>query len=113
MSPTANFVRSLVADSHPAQTGVLITTRRFPLAWLFWTFKTIVAIDGETMILPWGTHFHELAPGRHSVRVGFRYMWAKSLGEDEVQFDVPAGQTTKLTYRSPFLVTSAGSISFE
>lgn len=65
------------------------------------------------MILPWGTRFHELAPGRHSVRAGFHYMWAKSLGEDEVEIDVPAGQTTKLTYRSPFLVTSAGSISIE
>jgi hypothetical protein len=99
-----------MTDSHPSRTGVLLTTRRFPLAWLFWTFKTDVSIDGEAAVVPWGTHFYQLAPGRHSIRVGFRFMWGKDMGADEVECDVVQGQTTTVTYRSPFLVTSAGSI---
>lgn len=99
-----------MTDLHPSPTGVQVTTKRFPLAWLFWTFKTEVSIDGASVVVPWGTHFYEVAPGQHTIRVGFRFMWGKDMGADEVECDVALGATTKLLYRSPFLVTSAGSI---
>ena len=92
------------------QSGVFITTQRFPLAWLFWTFKTDVSIDEETVVVPWGTHFFNLAPGRHRIRIGFHYLWAKDMGADEIECEIERGATITLTYRSPFLVTSKGSI---
>ena len=49
-----------MTDLHPSPTGVQVTTKRFPLAWLFWTFKTEVSIDGASVVVPWGTHFYRL-----------------------------------------------------
>ncbi len=95
----------------PARTGVEITTKIFPLAFLLVFYKTNVTIDGTTSTVPWGTHFYELEPGRHNIRIGFRYMLGKNMGENQIDVDVAPGQAVMVSYRSPLVVFSPGSIS--
>ena len=102
-----------MTDSHSPPTGVQLTTKIFPLAFLLLFFKTNVSVDGEAKVEPWGTHFYDLAPGKHSIRVGFRYFFSKNMGENAIDVEVALGQTVKVKYRSPLIVFSAGSIIVE
>lgn len=99
-----------MADSEAPRTGVQLTTKVFPLAFLLLMYKTNVTIDGKSEIVPWGTHFYALSPGRHSIRVGFRYMLGKNMGENGVEVDVLPGQSVNVTYRSPLVIFSPGTI---
>jgi hypothetical protein len=94
-----------------SRTGVEITTKVFPLAFLLLFYKTNITIDGTTTTVKWGTHFYELAPGRHNIRIGFRYMLGKNMGENQIDVDVHADQVVEVFYRSPLIVYSKGSIS--
>jgi hypothetical protein len=91
-------------------TGISVRTRIFPLAFILLLFKTNVVIDGVESTLPWGTHFFSVPPGSHEVRVSFRYVLSRTMGENSVMVDVAAGQTTNVRYRSPILVFLKGPI---
>jgi hypothetical protein len=91
-------------------TGISVRTRIFPLAFLLLLFKTNVVIDGVPFIQRWGTNFYGVPPGRHEVRVSFRYLFSQTMGENTILVDVVAGETTHVQYRSPFLVFLKGPI---
>jgi hypothetical protein len=97
-----------VAGSDP--TGISVRTRIFPLAFILLLFKTNVVIDGVESKVPWGTHFYSVPPGRHEVRVSFRYVLSRTMGENSIFVEVVAGQTTQVQYRSPILVFLKGPI---
>jgi hypothetical protein len=50
-----------------AQTGILVRTRIFPLAWILLLVKTTVTVDGVPHALPWGENFFPVTPGQHQV----------------------------------------------
>jgi hypothetical protein len=91
-------------------TGIEVRTRIFPLAFILLLFKTNVIIDGVPFTQSWGTQFYSVAPGRHEVRVSFRYILSRTMGENTIVVDVAPGQTTKIQYRSPILVFLRGPI---
>ncbi len=94
-------------------TGIQVTTKIFPLAFLLLLFKTNVTIDGVTSVQPWGSHFFSVPPGTHEVTVSFRYIFSKTMGESHISAEVHPGQTTHVRYRSPFIVFMKGSIKVE
>jgi hypothetical protein len=89
-------------------TGIEVRTRIFPLAFLLLLFKTNVGIDGVDRVERWGSHFYSVAPGPHQVRVSFRYLLSRTMGENTITVDVVEGQTTRVQYRSPILVFLRG-----
>ena len=89
---------------HAVLTGISVRTRVFAWAFLDRLFKTTVAIDGVEQILPWGEHTFRTSPGRHEVRVSFRYLGVPRVAENSIQVMVPAGSIVRITYRSPFLL---------
>jgi hypothetical protein len=91
-------------------TGILVSTKIFPLAFLLLLFKTNVSIDGVTSVLKWGDHFFAVPPGRHEVSVSFRYLFSSRMGSASIGVEVVPGRTTTVLYRSPFLVFLGGSI---
>ena len=91
-------------------TGILVRTKIFPLAFLLLLFKTNVTIDGTTSVLEWGDHVFVLPPGEHDVKVSFRYLFSKRVGEADLTVEVVPGQTTTVLYRSPFIVFMGGSM---
>jgi hypothetical protein len=102
-----------VPANAPNATGIRVTTKIFPLAFLLLLFKTNVTVDGVTTVLPWGSNFYSLPPGLHEVIVSFRYIFSKTMGQNRVVVEVPPGQTIGVTYRSPFLVFMGGSMKVE
>jgi hypothetical protein len=93
-----------------ADTGILVRTKIFPLAFLLLLFKTNVTIDGDTSVLKWGDHRFAVPSGPHDVTVSFRYLHSKRVGESGLRVEVVPGQTTTVVYRSPFLVFMGGTI---
>ena len=91
-------------------TGILVSTKIFPLAFLLLLFKTNVAIDGVTSVLKWGDHFFVVPPGAHEVMVSFRYLFSSRTGEAGLRVEVMPGRTTTVIYRSPFIVFMGGSM---
>lgn len=101
-------------ESHPNNTtGIMVTTKIFPLAFLLLLVKTNVTIDGVPSVLPWGDHFFSVPAGAHEVTVSFRYIFSKTMGESRIAAEVHPGQTTHVRYRSPFIVFMKGSIKVE
>ena len=96
----------------PAPSGISVTTRVFPLAFLLLLFKTTVTIDGTPNVLRWGEHFFPVAPGTHSVYVTFKYLFG-DMGGNGVTVEVPAGQVVRVHYRSPWLVFLKGRITID
>ena len=91
-------------------TGILVSTKIFPLAFLLLLFKTNVLIDGVTSVLKWGDHFFAVPAGTHEVSISFRYLFSSQMGKASMRVEVAPGHTTTVLYRSPFLVFMGGSI---
>jgi hypothetical protein len=92
-----------------ARTGLEVTTRFFPLAFLLYFFKPTIVIDGTPTRVKWGTVFFDLQPGRHHVEIFFRYIFMDA-GKASVDLDLAAGQTLRITYRAPWLLFLPGRI---
>ncbi|MDQ6910468.1 MAG: DUF2510 domain-containing protein [Actinomycetota bacterium] len=81
------------------------------LAFLLYFFKTRVVVDGQLYELPWGKNTFPVRPGRHRVRVSFKYLFPSDAGANEIDVDVPSGQTVQVRYRAPWLVFLKGKLS--
>ena len=93
------------------ETGVQVTTKTFPIAFLMLLFKTKISIDGVMHVASWGTNFYPLEPGHHSIQIGFRYFFGRNMGRNSIDVDVLAGQVVQVDYHAPNQVFAAGSIS--
>ncbi|MEA2704998.1 MAG: hypothetical protein QOD63_2943 [Actinomycetota bacterium] len=101
-----------MADAGGSQAGAIeVTTGYMVLAFLLAAFKTRVAIDGQTYELPWGTNTFPVEPGRHRVRISFKYLIPSDAGANQVDVDVSPGETVRVGYRAPWLVFLAGKIT--
>jgi hypothetical protein len=102
-----------MTDSPKPRSGVQVTTRTPPIAFLFLLFKTKVTIDGDTHVVSWGSNYYPLEPGRHSIEIGFRYFFGSNMGRSAAQFDVVSGHVVQVTYQPPAQVFAAGSITID
>jgi hypothetical protein len=95
-----------------AQSGVRLTaSRRF--AQFLITKPAVIEIDGIAVgEAHWGrpTTIPTNA-GSHRLTVSFRYFWMKRAGEASTEVNVPADQTVDVQYRTPWVVTSKGSLA--
>jgi hypothetical protein len=73
-----------VTDERRTTSGVRVTTRTPPIAFLLLLFKTKVTIDGDTHVVSWGTTYFPLEPGPHSVEIGFRYFFGSNMGSASI-----------------------------
>jgi hypothetical protein len=82
--------------------GLMLHTKFSPLAFLLWFCSPKVSIDGsEPIATKWGEWpLPGVAPGRHHVRVWFRYMFYGTCGLAEATVDVPE-QGLRLEYKAP------------
>ena len=98
-----------MTDGGGTEAGAIeVTTGYMVLAFLLAAFKTRVAIDGHVYELPWGTNTFPVNPGRHRVRVSFKYLIPSDAGGNEVDVDVKPGETVRVGYRAPWLVFLTG-----
>ena len=91
-------------------TGIQLTTRIFPLAFLLFFFKTNVIIDGVVTILPWGSHYFPLALGAHQVTMSCRNFIPPTFGKNSIWVNVVSCEMTHVEYRSPFIGFMKGTL---
>ncbi len=94
-----------------ATTGIRLTARRRFGQFLI-TKPAEVEVDGAPAgPASWGAEptFFETTPGHHQVTVAFPYV-RKRRGEATIDVDVAPDQEVALLYRSPWVVTSKGSL---
>ncbi|MDQ6910461.1 MAG: DUF2510 domain-containing protein [Actinomycetota bacterium] len=95
----------------PPPGAIEVETGFIFLAFLLYFFKTRVVIDGQLYELPWGKNTFPVHPGRHRVRVSFKYLIPSDAGANEIDVDVPPGQTVQVRYRAPWLVFLKGKLA--
>jgi hypothetical protein len=93
-----------------SETGVEVTTKFFPLAFLFYLCTPRIEIDDKVHVRSWGTHFFPLRPGRHTVRIYFPYLFMPECGANQVEVKVRPGEVTLVTYDMPAWMFAAGSL---
>ncbi|MGB8197090.1 MAG: hypothetical protein WCF25_08815 [Acidimicrobiales bacterium] len=99
-----------MTENTEPRSGVQVTTRTPPIAFLFLMFKTKVTIDGATHVVKWGTNYYPLDPGRHTIEIGFRYFFGGNMGRSKADVDVTAGRVVLVEYHPPAQIFAAGSI---
>ncbi len=97
-------------SSTGSRTGLEITAKFTFLQWLLYFFNPTIVIDGSPHVVKWGTHFFELAPGRHQVEVFFRYLFFSRADNSSIDMDLAEGQVRRLRYRPPWLVFLKGRL---
>jgi len=92
------------------RTGLEVETAFFPLAFLLFLCTPTIAIDGQPHRRSWGTHFFELQPGRHTIKIFFRYLTMPECGANSIDVIVEKGKTTRIRYFMPPWMLAKGSI---
>ena len=96
--------------SKQGRTGVEVKVGFFPLAFLFLVCTPMIEIDGEAHKKYWGTHFFELDPGKHTIRIYFRYLFMSQCGANSIDVVVKDGETCRIKYYMPPWIFAKGSI---
>lgn len=90
-------------------TGIELTAKHSPLAWLLYFTKLTVSVDGNAQVLNWGTHSFDTSPGTHKLEVSFGYL-GKQRGPAALDVPVTDGQLTRVSYSAPWLMTAPGKM---
>lgn len=93
----------------PGQNGWLdITIEHGATQFLLMAVQPTIEIDGHPQKRPWGRHVIEMYPGQHMLRVWFD--WMGQSGMSHLQIGIWPGHSTIVTYKTPFFVTSSGTL---
>ncbi|MHB1535160.1 MAG: hypothetical protein ACYC1D_11260 [Acidimicrobiales bacterium] len=92
-----------------AQTGILVKTRFFVLAWILHFCTPKLHLDGgEAVERPWGETFMAVEPGPHRLRCYIRYLYLKEMGDSSLDVTVAPGQVVKVEWKAPWLIFLKG-----
>lgn len=92
------------------KTGLDVNMGFFPLAWFLFFCTPTVVVDGEPHRRSWGTHFFELEPGRHTIKIFFRYLHMAECGANSIDLTVEEGKISRIKYYMPPWMLAKGSI---
>jgi hypothetical protein len=93
------------------QATVRINARHSPMAWLLYMTKITIEVDGWPQRGSWGDRTLSITPGRHEVKVYFKYITKARCCEAAVVVDTVAGQTIAMEYRTPVMMTAPGRLT--
>ncbi len=96
--------------SKEGQTGMEVKIEFFPLSFFLFFCKPRIEIDGRTHMSNWGTHFFDLPPGRHTVKIYFRYLFMSQCGANSIDLVVRDGETCRVRYYMPPWIFVKGSL---
>ena len=83
----------------------------FPLAFYLFACTPVIEIDGEKNQRSWGSHYFEVTPGQHNIKIYFPYIGMSECGANEVTIDVQEGAKRKVSYYMWPWMFAKGSIS--
>ena len=91
-------------------TGIQLTAKHNPLAWLLFFTKLTVTVDGDAQTHKWGSTFIPAAPGTHEVAITFGYM-GRPRGNATTSVTVPESGVVALTYKMPSSMFASGKLT--
>jgi hypothetical protein len=95
----------------PGGSAIALTTKFFPLSFIFLLVKPNVTVDGyQVPQNSWGRTVIPVAPGQHAVHVHTPYFLPPKVGPADTVVPVGPGQTVEVEYRAPAWAFSAGSL---
>jgi hypothetical protein len=93
-------------------TGIRITAKFMPLAFILHLFKPRMGVDGSDFPAAWNTPvFVPTPPGQHMVVTYFPYVFIKQAGKGAVGVTVNPGQIVDVLYKAPWVVFMAGKMT--
>jgi len=92
------------------KTGVAIKTGFLPLGFILFFCTPTIVVDGRAYRKRWGTHFFELEPGRHTIKIFFHYLFMAECGANSIDVIVEEGKTSRVKYFMPPWIFAKGSI---
>ena len=90
---------------------IRINGRHSPMAWLLYLTKLTIEVDGTPEKGSWGDRTIAVAPGRHEVKVYFKYLTKTRCCEASAIIDTTNGQTVAMEYRTPMMMTAPGRLT--
>ena len=95
------------------QAAIEVKPTYFFMAFLLALCKPRIQLDGgPPEQYTWGEeHRFPVTPGRHSVRVFFKYLMVPECAANDIEVDVPPGQVVTVTYKAPLIVTLKGKMA--
>jgi len=95
------------------ETGIEVKMGFFPLAFLLFLCTPTVVVDDRAYRKSWGTHFFELEPGRHTIKIFFHYLFMPECGANSIDVIVEEGKIGRIKYYMPPWMLARGSIKTE
>ena len=83
------------------RTGIEVKVGLFPLAFFLFFFPPVIQLDEREHRKYWGTHFFELEPGKHAVRIFIKYFFFFTVGDSSTKVVVEEGKPVRLSYYMP------------
>ncbi|TDP32323.1 hypothetical protein [Nocardia ignorata] len=94
----------------PGQTGVVVHTRKLPIAF---GIGARVRVDGfEVPNITWGANFVPVPPGTHMLTVETT-QWGMGYGSNHASVQVFPGHTTEVHYSAPAQIYMKGALGVE
>jgi hypothetical protein len=94
----------------PEQTTIRVNGKHSPMAWLLYLTKLTIEVDGTPQPGSWGDRTVSVAPGRHEVKVYFKYLGKSRCCEAGVTVDTTTGPVS-MQYRTPMMMTAPGRLT--
>ncbi len=113
-APGASYGAPYQQPAQPgAMTGPLgrlvVHTGFFPLMWLLFFVNTVITINGQRSVRPWGSSVFDLPAGDYQVSIAFNYLFGPA-GPARRTVRIHPGHATRLSYSAPWLVFLDGSM---
>lgn len=90
-------------------TGIELTAKHTPMAWLLYLTKLTVSIDGSPKVLKWGTHQFPTSAGTHGLAVSYGYL-GKQRGPATLDVPVTDARVTRVSYSTPPWMFAKGKL---
>lgn len=90
--------------------GIELTAKHNPLAWLLYFTKLTVVVDGQPERRSWGTNVIQAEPGLHHLEISFGYL-GRQRGAAAADVNVPEASTVKVSYKMPSWMFAPGRLT--
>ena len=82
----------------------------FPLAFFLFACTPVIEIDGEKNQKSWGSHYFEITPGQHNIKIYIPYVGMPECGVNEVTINIQERVKRKISYYMWPWIFAKGSI---
>ena len=93
-------------------TGLEVTAKIFPLAFIALLFKPTVEIDGQKATIGWTKpNFLPVVPGAHRITIYWKYLGFLSANSVTTTVTITDGQVAHLLYKCRWLIFLPGKVA--